>query len=50
MMEPNQVPDSELNEWQIDEIKKALTEADAGEFASDADVLQAIRKWKYRSS
>ena len=36
----------ESNEWQIGEIKAALTEADAGEFASDEDVAALARKWK----
>ena len=38
--------ESELNEWQIAEIRKALAEADRGEFASESDVQQTIRKWK----
>ena len=38
-----------LNEWQIEEIKKGLAEADAGDFASDADVQRTIKKWKRRA-
>lgn len=38
-----------LNEWQIEETRKALTEADAGDFASDADVQRSIKKWKRRA-
>jgi RHH-type transcriptional regulator, rel operon repressor / antitoxin RelB len=34
-----------LNDWQIAEIKKGMAEADRGEFASEADVETAIRKW-----
>ncbi len=34
----------ELNEWQIREIQQALREADAGEFASDEEVLQTLPK------
>ncbi len=36
----------ENNEWQIGEIRAALTEADAGEFASDKDVAALAKKWK----
>lgn len=36
----------ENNEWQIGEILAALREADAGDFASEADVSALARKWK----
>ena len=36
----------EMNEWQIGEIRAALREADAGDFASDKDVAALSRKWK----
>lgn len=36
----------ENNEWQIREIKAALKEANAGDFASDAEVAALARKWK----
>jgi RHH-type transcriptional regulator, rel operon repressor / antitoxin RelB len=36
----------EYNEWQIQEIRKAVKEADAGDFASDDDVVKLARKWK----
>ena len=36
----------EINEWQIREIKAAIGEADAGDFASDKDVRVLARKWK----
>lgn len=36
----------ENNEWQIAEIRAALEEADAGDFASDKDVAALSRKWK----
>jgi predicted transcriptional regulator len=36
----------ELNEWQIAEIKTALKEADAGDFASDEEVEAVFRKWR----
>lgn len=31
--------------WQIDEIQKALEEADAGDFASDEEVSALAKKW-----
>lgn len=36
----------ETNEWQIAEIRAALKEADAGDFASEKDVAALARKWK----
>jgi len=36
----------ENNEWQIEEIQAALTEADAGDFASDEDVAALGKRWK----
>lgn len=36
----------ETNEWQIREIRAALREADAGDFASDKDLAALSRKWK----
>ena len=35
----------ELNEWQIQEIKAALKEADEGDFASDEEVNAVLSKW-----
>ena len=35
----------ENNEWQVAETRVASKEADAGEFASDADVAALGRKW-----
>ena len=35
----------ELNEWQIDEIKTAINEADSGDFATDEDVKKTLTKW-----
>lgn len=34
------------NEWQISEIHSAIQEADAGDFASDAEVKAIFTKWK----
>jgi predicted transcriptional regulator len=36
----------ENNEWQVAEIQAALAEADAGEWASDAEVTALAAKWK----
>jgi len=35
----------ELNEWQLQEIQTAITEADAGDFASDESVNTVFGKW-----
>ena len=35
----------ELNEWQIQETRKALAEADAGDFASAEDLAALAAKW-----
>lgn len=39
---------TENQAWQIAEIKKGLAEADAGDFASDAEVRKVFNKWKKR--
>ena len=36
----------ENNEWQIREIKAAIKEANAGDFASDEEVAVLAKKWK----
>jgi predicted transcriptional regulator len=35
-----------LNQWQIEEIKKALIEANRGKFASEEEVERTFTKWK----
>lgn len=35
----------ELNEWQIQELKAAVKEADAEDFASDKQVQAVFNKW-----
>jgi predicted transcriptional regulator len=35
----------EINEWQIKEIRDAIKEADAGDFASDQEVQAVFSKW-----
>lgn len=36
----------ENNEWQISEIRGAIKEANAGDFATDKEVAALARKWK----
>ena len=36
----------ELQEWQIREIEAGIKEADAGEFATDAEVEAVMSKWR----
>ncbi len=36
----------ENNEWQIREVKAAIKEANAGDFASDEEVAALARRWK----
>ncbi|VVP79589.1 CopG family ribbon-helix-helix protein [Pseudomonas fluorescens] len=36
--------------WQIEEIQKALKEADAGDFASDEEVRAIAEKWNANAS
>ena len=36
----------EVNEWQVGEIRAAIAEADAGDFAADNEVAAVARKWK----
>jgi RHH-type rel operon transcriptional repressor/antitoxin RelB len=38
-----------LNSWQIEEIHKALAEADRGEFASEREVKRVAKKWARRA-
>ena len=38
-----------LNEWQIEEIRQGMAEADSGDFASDKDVNKVVRKWSRRA-
>ena len=40
----------ETNEWQVAEIQAGLSEADAGDFASDKDVAALARKWKLNAA
>jgi len=35
----------EVNEWQIQEVEKAVKEADAGDFASGQEVWRVFNKW-----
>jgi len=38
-----------VNEWQIAEIKKAIVEADRGDFATDKEVQQVLKRWTRRA-
>ncbi|MGC2418566.1 MAG: ribbon-helix-helix protein, CopG family [Candidatus Acidiferrales bacterium] len=38
-----------LNQWQIEETTKALSEADDGDFASERDVDRTVTKWTRRA-
>ena len=38
----------DVNEWQVEEIKNAVAEADAGDFATDGQVQRTIAKWTRR--
>jgi len=40
----------ENNEWQIEEVRAALEEANAEDFATDKDVAKLARKWKVNAS
>jgi len=40
----------ENNEWQIGEVRAALKEADAEDFASDKEVAAVARKWKVNAN
>ena len=35
----------EINEWQIEELKDAIKEADTEDFSSDQEVLAVFSKW-----
>ena len=38
-----------MNEWQINEIKKGLAEADAGDFVGEKEMQQTIRRLTRRA-
>jgi len=38
-----------LNNWQIEETLKAVSEADRGDFASEAEVQRTLKKWTRRA-
>lgn len=39
----------DLNEWQIQEIRAGVREADAGDFASETEVEAVFAKWRSRA-
>jgi len=40
----------EINDWQLGELKTAMGEADAGDFANEKEVRALARKWKIDAS
>jgi predicted transcriptional regulator len=36
---------SEVDRWQTEEIEKGIGEADRGEFATEEEVEQVLRRW-----
>ncbi len=36
----------ELHAWQVEHIKEGMRQADAGEFASEAEVREAFARWR----
>jgi predicted transcriptional regulator len=36
----------DVQKWQLAHIKEALRQADAGDFASNAEVARAFKKWR----
>lgn len=36
----------EINQWQLEHIKYGMRQADAGEFATEAEVKAAFDKWR----
>ena len=36
----------EVQEWQLEQIKEGLRQADAGEFAHDEEVAKTFKKWR----
>ena len=36
----------EVHRWQIEHIKEGIRQADAGEFATDAEVAAAFARWR----
>ena len=34
-----------LHQWQLEEIKKAIAEADAGDFATEKEMQALLKKW-----
>ena len=35
----------DVHRWQLEDVQKAIAEADAGEFASDKQVAKTFAKW-----
>jgi RHH-type transcriptional regulator, rel operon repressor / antitoxin RelB len=39
----------DLNDWQVEQVKAGLKEADAGDFATADEVRKALSKWQRRA-
>ena len=39
----------ELHAWQVEHIEEGMRQADAGEFASEAEVREAFARWRRRT-
>lgn len=37
------------DDWQVEEIRKGLAEADAGDFATEEEMARIIAKWARRN-
>jgi predicted transcriptional regulator len=35
-----------VDEWQIEQIKAGIAEADRGEFATDEEMEEVLKRWK----
>jgi len=38
--------DIDIDHWQIKHIEKALKQAEAGEFATEDEVAEALERWR----
>jgi RHH-type rel operon transcriptional repressor/antitoxin RelB len=39
-------PDLDVQQWQIEHIQEGVRQADAGEFATEAEVTAAFSSWR----
>ena len=38
--------DIDIDHWQIEHIEKALKQAEAGEFAAEEEIAEALERWR----